>query len=229
MKAAWFYLSRTFLIVLSFIVLYVVFSLILSAIPGNEKIYTGQKNKRIYLFSNGVHLDIVLPVEYIAENLRTQILHDPETVLLGIGWGDKGFYLDTPTWAELRASVAIKAMFLPSPTAMHVTEHRRVYSQWSYVDITEEQLAELNAYILKSFRTDTDGKISELVGKGYTPQDRFYEAHGNYSCFKTCNTWVNTAMRRIGVKTAIWTPLDTGILRYHRKVEDKMGQTGGSN
>jgi len=227
MKAVWYYLSRTLLAVLAFVVLYVGFSFLLSAIPGSTKNYAGQKNKRIYLFSNGVHLDIVLPVEYIAEGLRAQILHDPEAVLLGIGWGDKGFYLDTPTWAELRASVAVKAMFLPSPTAMHVTEHRRVHSQWSYVDVSEEQLADLNAYILKSFNTDANGKVSELVGKGYTPEDRFYEAHGNYSCFKTCNTWVNTAMRRIGVKTAVWTPMDSGILRYHQLVESTAAEPAG--
>ncbi|HOB24230.1 MAG TPA: DUF2459 domain-containing protein, partial [Kaistella sp.] len=30
---------------------------------------------------------------------------------LAIGWGDKGFYLDTPTWADLKFSTAFKAAF----------------------------------------------------------------------------------------------------------------------
>lgn len=214
MKTAWLFLKRILLAFLLFIVLYVAFSFLLSYIPTSPDATTDAKDKTIYLFSNGVHLDIVVPVEHIPAGLRAQILHNPDARLLGIGWGDKGFYLDTPTWAELRASVAVKAMFLPSPTAMHVTEHRRVHSQWSKTDISQAQLDELFAYITATFKMDENGNVQELPGAGYTPQDRFYEAHGNYSCFKTCNTWVNTAMKRAGVKTAIWTPMDKGVLRY---------------
>lgn len=38
-----------------------------------------------------------------------------------MGWGDKGFYLETPTWAELKASVAFKAVTGLSTTAIHAT------------------------------------------------------------------------------------------------------------
>lgn len=30
---------------------------------------------------------------------------------IAFGWGDKGFYLDTPTWADLKFSTAFKAAF----------------------------------------------------------------------------------------------------------------------
>jgi len=30
---------------------------------------------------------------------------------LAFGWGDKGFYLNTPTWADLKFSTAVKAAF----------------------------------------------------------------------------------------------------------------------
>lgn len=218
MKTAWLFFKRILLAVLLFLVLYVAFSFLLSYLPTGGKDRAGIKDKTIYLFSNGVHLDIVVPVELIPDNLRRQILHNPDAQLLGIGWGDKGFYLDTPTWAELRASVAVKAMFLPSATAMHVTEHTSVQSGWSKAEITDEQLTELFHYIEATFEMDADGRVQELVGEGYTSRDRFYEAHGNYSCFKTCNTWVNTAMKRIGVRTAVWTPLDKGVLRWLEEV-----------
>jgi len=209
------YLWRFFLFIIVFLVLYVGLAFLLSYIPTSDKYARGNGGDRtIYLFSNGVHLDIVVPVALIPADLREQLRPAASTELLGIGWGDKGFYLDTPTWAELRASVAVKAMFLPSPTAMHVTEHRQVHSTWSRANLNQEQLDKLFDYILATFETTADGKIIEIKDAGYTPQDRFYEAHGNYSCFKTCNTWVNTAMKRIGVKTAIWTPMDKGVLRY---------------
>lgn len=219
MKTAWLIIKRTLLAVVLFVALYVAFSFLLSYIPTGPKETTGVRNKTIYLFSNGVHLDIVVPVALIPDNLRSQILHNSSASLLGIGWGDKGFYLDTPTWAELSPTVAVKAMFLPSPTAMHVTEHTSVHSQWSKADLSQEQLDKLFAYIEATFEMDADGRVQELVGKGYTDRDRFYEAHGNYSCFKTCNTWVNTAMKKIGVKTAVWTPMDKGVLRYLELVE----------
>lgn len=214
MKLAWLLLSRSLLVVVVFIILYVLFAVILSAIPTTGKVSSDVKDKRIYLYSNGVHLDIILPIGFIPTKLKDQLLHDPTVSLVGVGWGDKGFYLDTPTWAELSPVVAVKAMFLPSPTAMHVTEHHSVSAKWSVVDISQEQLDVLNDYIAQYFTIDGEGRIQEIIDAGYTPQDRFYEAEGNYSCFKTCNTWVNSAMKKTGVKTAIWTPMDKGVLRY---------------
>ena len=214
MKTAWLILSRSFLAFLTFIVLYLVFAFILTWIPVTPKKFAGKKDKTIYLFSNGVHLDIVIPAEDFPLGLKTKVLHNLSAKLLGIGWGDKGFYLDTPTWADLSASVAIKAMFLPSPTAMHVTEHTAISEKWSVATVSQEQLDALFDYITSTFKIDASGNARELKGEGYTARDRFYEAHGNYSCFKTCNTWVNTGMKRIGVETAIWTPMDKGVLRY---------------
>lgn len=217
MKLAWLLLSRSLLAILAFILLYVLLALLLSALPTKGKSFAGERNKRIYLHSNGVHLDIILPADMITATLRQQLQQGPDTKFFGIGWGDKGFYLDTPTWAELSPVVAIKAMFLPSPTAMHVTSHRSPSEQWSYVDITQEQLDTLNAYISAYFSVDTAGKIQEIPDAGYTSRDHFYEAEGNYSCFMTCNTWVNVAMKQAGIKTAVWTPMDSGVLRHLKK------------
>lgn len=205
---------RLLLFLIVFVVLYLAFAFLLSFIPTTPRPVAEDRKKRIYLFSNGVHLDIVVPVDLVPTDLREQLRPASNTELLAFGWGDKGFYLDTPTWEELRTSVAIKAMFLPSATAMHVTEHRQVDSTWSKADLSQEQLDKLFTYILATFEKTADGKIVEIKEAGYTPQDRFYEAHGSYSCFKTCNTWVNKAMKEIGVKTAVWTPMDKGVLRY---------------
>ncbi|MEM9931379.1 MAG: DUF2459 domain-containing protein, partial [Bacteroidota bacterium] len=86
---------------------------------------------------------------------------------------------------------------------------------------TDEQFNQLLQYIQDTFTKNSEGKITEIVDAGYTPLDRFYEAEGNYSCFKTCNSWVNTGLRRIGVKTAIWTPMDKGVIRYLPTVGDE--------
>lgn len=45
---------------------------------------------------------------------------------IAFGWGDKGFYLDTPTWADLKFSTAFKAAFWMGQSAMHTTYYREV-------------------------------------------------------------------------------------------------------
>jgi len=217
MKTVRLILKRFFLfllLILLIIVVYVGFSFLLSYIPVNKKQAKKTRGRVVYAHSNGVHLDLVFPLALVPEQLKHQLTYAEDTELLAIGWGDKGFYLDTPTWAELSLKVAIKAMFLPSPTAMHVTEHRAVNQTWSRIDLSDEQLTQLWEYIDNSFRKGANGRITEIVGKGYTDHDHFYEAVGNYSCFKTCNTWVNSGLKEIGVKTAVWTPMDKGVLRY---------------
>jgi uncharacterized protein (TIGR02117 family) len=214
MKTTLLVLKRLFLFVLLFVIVYVGLSFLLTYIPVNTDQSKNKGGRVIYAHSNGVHLDLVFPLGLVPQRLGRQLTYAASTRFLAVGWGDKGFYLDTPTWADLSPKVAVRAMFLPSPTAMHVTEHRAVNPTWSRIDLTDEQLNQLWDYIDNTFRRDADGGVTELVGKGYTDHDRFYEAIGNYSCFKTCNTWVNTGLRRVGVKTAVWTPMDKGVLRY---------------
>ncbi|WP_187271130.1 TIGR02117 family protein [Neolewinella aurantiaca] len=214
MKGVFLFSGKVLAWLFLFLGIYVGLSFLLSYIPVNTASSNKSGPNRIYAHSNGVHLDLVFPLEMVPDQLLSQLAYAPGTTMLAIGWGDKGFYLDTPTWAELSPKVAIKAMFLPSATAMHVTEHAAVHATWSHINLSDEQLSQLWAYIIPTFRTDANGQVMELVGKGYTEHDRFYEAHGNYSMFKTCNTWVNIGLRRIGVKTAVWTPMDTGVLRF---------------
>jgi len=54
-----------------------------------------------------------------------------------------------------------------------------------------------------------------LEGSGYGSKDDFYRANSSYSCFKTCNTWVNTAFKESGLKAALWTPFDFGLMGYY--------------
>ena len=53
-----------------------------------------------------------------AENTKSK---DSTAEYLAFGWGDKGFYLDTPEWSDLKASTAFKAAFALGNSAMHTT------------------------------------------------------------------------------------------------------------
>lgn len=222
MKIILLVLKWTLLPLLGLISLYFVASWLLARIPTGGETSDQPAKNRLYLDSNGVHCDFVIPMALVPEELLRQLQRQASTAFLGFGWGDKGFYLDTPTWAELKASVAVKAMLLPSPTAMHVTQHDRVGEDWRYVDITDEQLSILWNHIRSGFRLDENGAIEEIAGKGYTKRDHFYEGTSSYSAVFTCNTWVNRGLKKLGVKTGLWTSTDAGIMRYVTPVNPEV-------
>ncbi|REG87882.1 uncharacterized protein DUF2459 [Winogradskyella sediminis] len=54
-----------------------------------------------------------------------------------------------------------------------------------------------------------------LENQGYSSIDDFYKAKGSYSCFKTCNSWVNSAFKESGLKSCLWTPFDFGLMNKY--------------
>lgn len=177
----------------------------------------------LYVLSNGVHADFVVPAVTPQMDWTEELPYadfeqaDASFRWLSLGWGDRGFYLETPTWGDLKFSTAFKAMFFLSSAAVHVTwqrhppadsEHRRV------LRLTDEQYQRLVDYLRESFLRDDRGRPRRIDHAGYTPHDRFYEASGTYSFVTTCNEWAGAGLRRCGVKVGLWTPFVPDVLRY---------------
>lgn len=212
----WYFVWRLLLVLVVSLLLYVLIAWICSYIPSNANAPKVPKNasQTLYIHSNGVHTDIIFPLAAVPENLLAQLEPMPNTQYLGIGWGDKGFYLDTPTWAELKASTAVRAMLLTSPTAMHVTHYPGVGRDWHALPVNDRQLAQLHDYLWRSFRTTQPRTVELIPNASYGNNDRFYEANGSYNGLQTCNEWVNDILKEMGIRTAIWSPFDWGILRF---------------
>jgi len=204
----------------AFLFFYLTISIYGAVIPVGELKTDG--DVCIYVQSNGVHTDVCLPVENKQVNWLNFIPRDafPEDAnfdYVTIGWGDKGFFLDTPTWAELKVSTALNAAFLPSPTAMHVeyTEkpaedemHRPVY-------LSRADYARLIKFVKKSF-TLVGKEIDLIPDSGYSEYDNFYEANDAYHLFRTCNRWTNEALKSANVKTGVFALFPDGILSHLR-------------
>jgi len=214
LKKAFTYFLRVILIVLFFFVGYFVFAFLLSIIGTSPKELSCEQTEEIFISTNGVHLDLILPRDQIPTAFGKEVSIPDGVQFVAFGWGDKGFYLDTPTWAELKFSTAMTAAFLKGGTAMHVTNYRNQREDWFRIPICREQQGLLNQYIMQSFTKGEDGQIIPIPDAGYTKDDEFYEAEGNYNLFRTCNIWVNKALKTIHVKTSIWSPFDRGVL-YH--------------
>jgi len=183
------------------------------------------KDVSIYILTNGVHTDLVLPVKNEIIDWSTDIKYkntpsqDSLVNFLAMGWGDKGFYLETPTWADLKASTAFKAAFSLSTSAIHATFHKEMKEgdDCKKIELSREQYTRLVKYIKASFKTDPSGKAINIeTTANYNQNDAFYEANGSYNLFHTCNTWANNGLKSCGQKASFWTPFDTGIF-YHYK------------
>ena len=107
---------------------------------------------------------------------------------------------------------AIKALFLKSSTLIHLTTYAEVHPNWIKIEVSQQQLSTLNNYIEKSFYKNAESKKVILPNKGYSYNDNFYKATGNYTCFFTCNTWVNSAFKEAKLKGCLWTPFDFGLM-----------------
>ena len=198
---------------------------LLSYITVAGEIRKVKKDVSIYILTNGVHTDIVLPLKNEHFDWSKQVnpadtkSKDTSFNYVAMGWGDKGFYLETPTWADLKVSTALKATTGISTSAMHVTFYKNMKENVSCkkIQISSENYNKLIAYLNKSFQTQSGKFLKIETDAVYGKTDVFYEAKGSYSLFYTCNSWANQALKAANQKAALWTITDTGIFRHYSK------------
>ena len=207
---------------LGVVLIFLLFATILTLIPTNSTYQEAEEGIDIYLASNGLHVDYVLPVK--TEVVDWGIYFRPEDFDAGpkpfvaIGRGDKGFYLETPTWGDLKVSNVTNALFWPSPTILHITYLRGqpiLNDHVKKLTLSKDEYHNLVEYIKESLVYEENGMTAMVPCCDYPGvNDKFYYSEGKYHLFMTCNDWVNAGLKRIGVKTATWAPLDK-CLFYH--------------
>lgn len=214
------------LLAVGFLVIYLLLATGAAYIPvnKNQSEYKDQ-NLSIYILTNGVHTDIVVPYFNEAYDWRTYL--DPALTpgkqtsaqWVSFGWGDKGFYLQTPEWKDLKASVAFNAAFGLSESAMHVTYYDKILEGDDCIEIklNKEQYQQLCKYILNRFDMENNKLLLVETDQNYGLNDVFYEAKGKYNLFYTCNTWANNALKSANLKASLFTLWDKGIFYHYRK------------
>lgn len=225
MKKPLLFILKVIGFLLGAVFLYVILGLLIPCIPVRAEKTDDAKIIELYILTNGVHTDLVVPVKskYIDwssklpfENTKGQ---KTDFDYISFGWGDKGFYLDTPTWAELKFSTAFKAAFWLSDSAMHCTYYKqmKVGDDCKKMMITEKQYQHLIHFIDSKFDKDASGKyILIKTDAVYGNDDAFYDAKGSYNFTYTCNTWANNGLKASGQKAALWTPTDFGIFQHYK-------------
>jgi uncharacterized protein (TIGR02117 family) len=206
---------------------YVTAAIVLGAIPANSSFSEPADGIPIYLRTNGVHAELILPTR--AGHVDWSVEHPPAHMRslaeplewIAFGWGDLGFFANTPTWTDLKFGTAVVALSGFAPGAMHVED---IESPRSYkareVKISPEQYAKLVTYIRASFRRDSAGRPERAEVPGYFKTDAFYEASSSYKFWFTCNDWARRALTEAGIRSPMWSPFDTALFyqleRIHR-------------
>lgn len=208
------YLLRLLGILTGAILLYALIALIGGLVPVNSVKPDCQPTQQVYIASNGLHLDIIFPKEYLDTNWVSDLQIPAQTEYVAFGWGDRAFYVETPTWDDFELLVGLRAVFVNSATAMHITRYEGARSGWRTLQLCAAQVDTLRNYVQASFARNADRELIPIEAPGYPARDQFFEARGDYSFLKTCNNWVNIGLKRAGVRTAVWAPFDWGVLRY---------------
>lgn len=182
-----------------------------------------QKTIDVFLQTNGVHSELILPVVNTEFDWRTIIdpnhctSADKNFSYVAIGWGNRKFYLETPQWSDLKFTTAIQAASGFNETAIHVNfyKNRSSNDTCKKIRITNAQYQKMVSFFIDQFKLE-NGK-AKLIATNirYNAYDAFYEANGSYSIFKTCNTFTNEALYASDLKSCLWTPFDFHILRLY--------------
>ncbi|HEV2079520.1 MAG TPA: TIGR02117 family protein [Allosphingosinicella sp.] len=192
-----------------------------SIIPANADWKQPEQGIAIFVRTNGVHTWLVLPK--VSQGIDWRPLVDPAYLkdprygagdYLAFGFGNRDFYLNTPSWSDLTVQTTLAAAFGRGPGLLHV-EHvhdPRAGERQVRLNIRPEEYRKLARRIHGSFVFDESGKPVPLIGRGYGPADVFYEARGSYNMGRTCNEWTGEQLRSAGIRTGLWTPFSQSVM-----------------
>jgi uncharacterized protein (TIGR02117 family) len=208
-----------------FIISYAILGSLISFIPVNRNFEEcKQDGVEIYIQADDIHTDLILPIRNEIKdwsafvNPKDAKAGDSTYTHVAFGWGDKGFYINTPRIEDLKFTTVFKAAFFLSTSAMHVAFKKSIKENETCkkICISKESYKKIISHIESSFQVDGQQKPILIKGAGYTPHDLFYDANGTYNLFYTCNSWANQGLKKAQMKAAFWTLFSFGILHHYK-------------
>lgn len=176
----------------------------------------------IYLLSNEIHTDIAFPVRNDVFDWETFLnpkdFKSRPTEWIEIGWGDRQFYFEMPTWDKFTFKIALDALFYPDPAIIHVSylnAHPKHYSSHKKIKISKATYQKLVNEIKDRFQLK-ENKPVLIPNKGYSANDNFYESYGTFSLIRTCNIWTAQILGEADLKRPIWSPTKYGLEFLYR-------------
>ena len=191
-------------------------------IPVNGNWREPENGPLVYLISNGVHTDLILPVTAQALDWRPLLprtdFANPDSVAgwIAFGMGERRVYLDTPHWRDITLDTIWEATS-GGERVMHVEWVADPEWHARAIRLRPEEYRRLWAAIRAGFRLDARGRPQRIDHPGYGPADAFYLGVGRASLVNTCNVWAGDQLRLAGVRTSLWSPFSQGLEWRYRQ------------
>jgi uncharacterized protein (TIGR02117 family) len=170
----------------------------------------------LFVCASLAHTDIVVPLSDEAGVWRGAFFavagDVSDSAYIAIGWGDLGFYQDTPRWSDLTAGTAFRAFAGLGPTTLHVLAVNPPKHVDGCVKILVDRAGReaLSHFILDSAEDNASG-YPRLIASPRAGE-AFYAAKGRYSPWRTCNVWASEALAAAGMPVASWAPFSFGVM-----------------
>ena len=171
-------LRRAVLAIVAVAALYLIAAVIGSLVPRNADWQEPRQGILIFLRTNGVHADIVLPASAAGLDLYRLVppadIRDPEKAdgWIAFGWGQREFYIETPRWADLTVRSALRSV-LGGDALMHVEHLGRpsVSGAMRSIRLDPASYRRLVASVACDFVREESGRTVPLRGRGYGSSD----------------------------------------------------------
>ena len=204
--------------------LYLLAAVIGSLLPVNSEWEEPGRGTTVYLRSNGIHVDIVMPA--VAEGLdwrplfpRADFRDAPASPRwFAFGAGERQVYLETPTWWDLTPRTAWAAL-TGGEQVMHVERTLVPGDDLRAIRLRPEEYRRLWAAVRAGLELTREGRPQRIDHVGYFGDDAFFRAGGRANALHTCNHWVADRLRLAGVETSLWSPFAQGLMWRYRRAD----------
>ncbi|WP_336925344.1 DUF2459 domain-containing protein [Altererythrobacter palmitatis] len=190
-----------------------------SSLPREVSQSSAGEGITIMVETNGVHTGIIMPIVSPEMDWRAVFpsagwpVNGRVPTHIAVGWGEREVFLSTPTWADLKASTALRIALAGGEPVMRVSHYVRPATGENFRPLTlsRADYARMAEAIAASL-APADGPHAPL--RGVDPHDAYYPARGTYTLAQTCNSWVGDMLAHGGVKMGRWTPFAGGVMKW---------------
>ncbi|WP_417424183.1 TIGR02117 family protein [Hoeflea sp.] len=184
----------------------------------------------VFLVSSPIHTDLALPLSpdlakrfgfLTADGLDPS---QPGVSYIIAGWGGRSFYIETPTWSDLKPGPLFRALTIDR-AVMHVglagaidPAHPTVMA----INLDGTAYECLVDAVLADFTGIKAAGPMVVAGVAYGDYDLFYEAEGWFNAAIGYNLWTARMLREAGLQTGWWTPVPSLLaasLRLHNPTD----------
>lgn len=132
----------------------------------------------------------------------------PSEAYLAVGWGDLRFFRETPTWGDVRLSVALAALTGLNDTALRVMAVNPPVNDPECLPLRIDRAGRQALIDHIRFSLPTEAPPPPVAQSGL---EAYYLAKGRYSPLRTCNQWAADALAAAGLPHARFAPFSFSV------------------